>query len=90
MSSRQAIIDAALEMESLGLTRGSSGNISIRTETGFLVTPSGMPPRTLKPEDLVEMTMEGTSSGSRKPSSEWRFHRDIYVARPEIGAIATM
>jgi L-fuculose-phosphate aldolase len=88
MTSPKAIIEAALEMESLGLTRGSSGNISIRTETGFLVTPSGMPPRTLQPEDMVPMAMDGTSSGSRKPSSEWRFHRDIYVARPEINAIA--
>ena len=87
MTSRQAIIDAALEMEGLGLTRGSSGNISTRTESGFLVTPSGMPPRTLKPEDLVHMAMDGTPSGSRKPSSEWRFHRDIYAARVEIGAI---
>jgi L-fuculose-phosphate aldolase len=84
---RQAIIEAALEMEGLGLTRGSSGNISLRSEGGFLVTPSGMPPRTLQPEDLVEMAMDGTWSGSRKPSSEWRFHRDIYAARPEIAAI---
>lgn len=87
MTSRQAIIEAALEMEGLGLTRGSSGNISLRTETGFLVTPSGMPPRTLQPEDIVYMTMTGAPSGSRKPSSEWRFHRDIYAARPEITAI---
>jgi len=85
--SRQAIIEAALEMESLGLTRGSSGNISLRSETGFLITPSGMPPRTLQPEYLVQMTMDGDWSGTRKPSSEWRFHRDIYLARPEIAAI---
>lgn len=87
MTPRQAIIDASLEMERLGLTRGSSGNVSLRTETGFLVTPSGMPPATLGPEDIVAMDMEGTPAGSRKPSSEWRFHRDIYAARPEIGAI---
>jgi len=85
---RQAIIEAALEMEALGLTRGSSGNISIRTETGFLVTPSGMPPRNLQQDDLVHMAMDGKPSGPRKPSSEWRFHRDIYAARPEINAIA--
>ena len=87
MSSRLAIIETSLEMERAGLTRGSSGNISVRTEGGFLVTPSGMPPRTLRPEDIVEMDMDGNPSGSRKPSSEWRFHRDIYVARPEIAAI---
>ncbi len=87
MSDRQAIIDASLEMERLGLTRGSSGNVSLRTATGFLVTPSGMPAPTLTPEDIVEMDMGGAPTGARKPSSEWRFHRDIYAARPEIAAI---
>ncbi len=87
MTPRQAIIETSLEMERLDLTRGASGNISLRTEAGFLVTPSGMPPCTLKPEDIVEMDMDGTPAGARKPSSEWRFHRDIYAARPEIGAI---
>jgi len=87
LSFREQIIETSLEMERVGLTRGSSGNISLRTEAGFLVTPSGMPPRTLTPEDIVEMDMAGTPSGARKPSSEWRFHRDIYAARPEINAI---
>lgn len=87
MSDRQAIIDVCLEMEKAGLTRGSSGNVSSRTAKGFLVTPSGMPPRTLTPGDIVEMDMEGNPAGARKPSSEWRFHRDIYAARPEIAAI---
>lgn len=85
--SRKQIVFAANEMERLGLTRGSSGNISTRTETGFLVTPSGMPPHTLAQDDVVHMDMEGNATGRRKPSSEWRFHRDIYAARPEIGAI---
>src|ERR1700748_3778744 len=87
MTSRTAIIETSLEMERLGLTRGSSGNISVRTEGGFRVTPSGMPPRTLRPEDIVAMDMDGSPSGSRQPSSEWRFHRDIYAARPEIQAV---
>jgi ribulose-5-phosphate 4-epimerase/fuculose-1-phosphate aldolase len=87
VSDRQTIIDSGLEMERVGLTRGSSGNVSLRTANGFLVTPSGMAPRTLKPEDIVEMDMDGAPTGTRKPSSEWRFHRDIYAARPEIAAI---
>ena len=84
---RKAVVKASIEMERLGLTRGSSGNISVRTETGFLVTPSGMPPRELEVEDVVHMDMDGVPNGRRKPSSEWRFHRDIYAARPEINAI---
>lgn len=85
--SRKTIVKTAAEMERLGLTRGSSGNVSERTESGFLITPSGMPPRSLEPDDIVHMDMAGTPTGHRTPSSEWRFHRDIYVARPEINAI---
>ena len=33
------------------------------------------------------MTLEGEADGRRKPSSEWRFHRDIYASRPEIAAV---
>lgn len=85
--SRKAIIHASNEMERLSLTRGSSGNISTRTDTGFLVTPSGMPPHTIAQDDIVHVDMEGVPTGRRKPSSEWRFHRDLYAARPDIGAI---
>ena len=33
------------------------------------------------------MAMDGSYSAGMKPSSEWRFHRDILAARPEIGAV---
>jgi L-fuculose-phosphate aldolase len=46
-----------------------------------------MPPHTLMQDDIVHVDMAGTASGRRKPSSEWRFHRDLYAARPDIGAI---
>ena len=84
---RKEIIKACHEMERLGLTRGSSGNISARTESGFLITPSGMPPSRMAMEDIVHMDMQGVPNGRRKPSSEWRFHRDIYAARPDIEAV---
>jgi L-fuculose-phosphate aldolase len=84
---RRAVIAASLEMQDLGLNRGSSGNVSVRGGDGFLITPSGMPPRTIEPEDIVAMDLAGSSSGCRLPSSEWRFHRDIYAARSEVGAV---
>jgi L-fuculose-phosphate aldolase len=42
-----------------------------------------------QPEDIVSLDLDGTASvaGQRKPSSEWRFHRDIYAAHPEAGAV---
>jgi len=84
---RLAIIEAMGKLERLGLNKGMAGNISLRWRDGFLVTPSGMPASKVKPDDIVFMTMEGEPQGKRKPSSEWRFHRDIYAARPELGAV---
>jgi L-fuculose-phosphate aldolase len=84
---RREIIATALEMNSLGINRGKSGNVSARIEDGFLVTPTGLAYESTQPEDVVAMTLDGESRGPRLPSSEWRFHRDIYAARPEVGAI---
>jgi L-fuculose-phosphate aldolase len=79
---RDAIIACALR-----INRGKSGNVSARIEGGFLITPTALAYETLQPEDIVEMTLECEARGTRKPSSEWRIHRDIYAARPEGGAI---
>lgn len=84
---RQAVIDTARRMNALGVNRGSSGNVSARAGEGFLVTPSGMDYDALVPADIVAMRLDGAWDGPRRPSSEWRFHRDIYAARPDVGAI---
>lgn len=84
---RKQIIATALEMNARGLNRGKSGNVSARFDTGFLVTPTGMAYESTQPVDIVAMTQDGTARGPRLPSSEWRFHRDIYAARREVGAI---
>lgn len=84
---RREIIAASLKMNALGINRGKSGNVSARIEDGFLITPTGLAYESTHPEDVVAMTLDGESRGPRLPSSEWRFHRDIYAARAEIGAI---
>lgn len=84
---RRAIIAAARRMNELGINQGTSGNIGVRWRGGFLVTPSGMEYDNLEPADIVAMDMDGNPSGRRKPSSEWRIHRDILAARPEAGAV---
>jgi L-fuculose-phosphate aldolase len=53
----------------------------------FLITPSGLAYDRITPADIVAMSLDGTARGARKPSSEWRFHRDIYRERPETEAI---
>jgi len=46
-----------------------------------------MPYDVMRAEDMSRMSFNGESSGRHEPSSEWRFHLDIYRARPEVGAI---
>lgn len=84
---RQHLIDTACAMGRHGLNRGTAGNLSVRSDEGFLITPTGMAYSTLSSEDIPYMTLDGHSAGRRKPSSEWRFHRDLYASRPEVGAI---
>lgn len=87
---RSEIIASCLEMNRRGLNQGVTGNISVRIPEGFLITPSGMDYDEMKPADLVIMHLNGSHEGSRRPSSEWRFHRDIMVHRPEVGAVTHM
>jgi L-fuculose-phosphate aldolase len=84
---RQSIIDACLQMNGLGINQGASGNISLRHEGGLLITPTSMPYHTMKPEDIVEMRLDGSVVGPGRPSSEWQFHLDIMRARPEVNSI---
>jgi L-fuculose-phosphate aldolase len=87
---RSAIVAACLEMNRTGLNQGTSGNISVRFGKSMLVTPTAIPYDRLAPEMIASMFIDaddGAWQGPRAPSSEWRFHRDILRARPDIGAI---
>jgi L-fuculose-phosphate aldolase len=75
------------KLDELGLNRGTSGNLSARFNDGMLITPSGMGAEGLTENDIVFVQMDGTSRGRWQPSSEWLFHRDIYVQRAEAGAV---
>ncbi len=87
MMLREQLLDTARQLSELGLNRGTAGNVSVRDGEGFLVTPSGTPVDVMRPRDMVWMGFDGSVHGDREPSSEWRFHRDILLARPEIGAV---
>ena len=81
------VIESCLAMNAQGINQGSAGNISVRFEDGFLITPSGIQYEQLQPENIVFIDMEGNSEDPLAPSSEWRMHRDIYVNRPQAGAV---
>ena len=84
---RQELIDFARLMGRAGLNRGTAGNLSVRKGHGFWITPTGLDYDTLTPDDIVFVNSDGSSTGMRQPSSEWRFHHDLYLARPEAGAV---
>lgn len=84
---REQLLAISRKLSELGLNRGTSGNASVRDGTGFLVTPTGMAVEEMTPRDMVWMSIDGKVQGERQPSSEWRFHRDILQARPEVGAV---
>lgn len=83
---RERMVVACRQMNASGINQGTSGNLSVRLGDGFLITPSSLPYETMKPEDLVEMGFDGTYVGGR-PSSEWRFHRDILRDRTDIDVV---
>jgi L-fuculose-phosphate aldolase len=84
---RQSIIDACRSMNALGINQGTSGNISLRHDTGMLITPTSVPYETMQPEQIVFMDLDGSFDAAQRPSSEWRFHLDILRARPEVNAV---
>lgn len=87
VSKQAEVLKGAKLLQSLGLNKGTSGNLSIRCGDGFLVTPSGLMPDQMSENNIVRMDMLGNSLTSGQPSSEWRFHRDIYLSRPEVEAV---
>jgi L-fuculose-phosphate aldolase len=85
---RSELIATARRMSDLGLTPGMSGNVSVRSGDGLLVTPSGMPYDQLTPDDAVVLSGDGTARpGQRAPTTEWRLHTGILAARRDVNAI---
>ena len=82
------MVSAARRLSAMGLNPGRSGTLSARVDHGFVVTPSGTSYDTLHPDDLVFLDFAGEhGGGQRAPSTEWRLHRDVYVNRPDAGAV---
>ena len=94
LDQRNQIIEYSLKLNSTNLSTLRSGNISLRgiedDIEGYLITPSGKKYETLKPDDIVFMGLNEEVKNiniDNKPSSEWRFHRDIYENKKEAHAI---
>ena len=87
---RLEIVKANKELITHGLNRGTSGNISVRCGSGLLLTPSAIGSDDMLPSMVAYMEMDQEDkewSGSIRPTTEWRFHRDILIERSDINAV---
>ena len=91
LEKRKEVIKYSIKLNTTNLSPLRSGNISVRSVEnsveGFLITPSGKKYDTLKEEDIVFVSNDGNHDTNLKPSSEWRFHKDIYLKKPDAKAI---
>ncbi|MBT4108626.1 MAG: class II aldolase [Pelagibacterales bacterium] len=89
---KKEVIKYAKKLNSTNLSILRSGNISLRAKfkniEGFLITPSGRKYETLLPKEIVFVSLDGNyDKDGLKPSSEWKFHQDIYLEKNEANAI---
>lgn len=84
---RAALLHISRRMVELALNRGSSGNASVRCGGNVFITPSALRVEEMGEHDMVLLDTQGKVLQGGKPSSEWRFHCDIFKARSEIGAV---
>ena len=85
---RAEVIKYAKMLNTKKLSALRSGNISVKYKDGFLITPSGTKYSSLKNKDIVFVSLKGKFDKKKGiPSSEWRFHQDIYLNKKEAKAI---
>ena len=87
LTQKKEVIKFAKLLNHRKLSALRSGNISLRHKDGFLITPSGKKYSSLKVKDIVFVNLKGEFNKKQKPSSEWRFHQDIYISKTKAKAI---
>lgn len=86
----QEVIETCREMNARGINQGTSGNVSVRTPAGMMITPSGVPYDRMTPEMLVHLPLQGPAPARADglvPSTEWRFHQALMAARPDVSSV---
>ena len=85
---RSEIIKYSQMLNTKKISALRSGNVSVRFENGFLITPSGVKYSSLKSKDIVFVSLKGNFDKKKGiPSSEWKFHQDIYLNKKNAKAI---
>jgi L-fuculose-phosphate aldolase len=76
---RRALVEASRRSVAIGLNSGTVGNFSVRHGAGMLITPTGIAPEALQPEQIVGMDLDGNWAGNWRPSSEWAIHARLFA-----------
>lgn len=84
---REQIASYAKSLFDRGLTAGSTGNISVRVEDGWLMTPTGSSMGTIDPARISKIDEAGRHIGGDAPTKEAFLHRVMYEKRPRAGAV---
>ncbi|MBI2277054.1 MAG: aldolase [Dechloromonas sp.] len=84
---REDIVRFGRSLFERGLTAGSSGNISVRLEDGWLLTPTNACLGSLDPARLAKLDWQGQLIAGDPPSKEAFLHRAMYEVRSGAGAI---
>ena len=67
---KEELLSISIQLVRTGLNRGASGNVSVRSENGFIITPSGLKPEDMQSQDMIFLDSEGVNQSAGTPSSE--------------------
>ena len=84
---RELLVELAASLYARGFSVGSAGNISVRLDDGYLITPTNSSLGRLNAARLSRLDSEFRHIGGDKPSKEVFMHRAFYAVRPDAGAV---
>lgn len=87
IKTRDLIVKMAKSLFDRGLTFGSSGNISVRMEDGWLMTPTGCSMGNIEPEKISKLDINGNLISGDPPTKESFLHLAMYEKRPQDSAV---
>ena len=86
-SLRDRIAEFAVSLFNRGLTSGSTGNISVKLDDGWLMTPTGSSMGFLDPSKISKLDVDGNHVDGDKPTKEAFMHMCMYDQRPKARAV---
>lgn len=86
-AAREEICRVGRSLYERGYVHASAGNISMRVDDGYLITPTDACLGTLQPQRLAHVDGEGRQTSGAPASKTLALHRSLYAAAPEAGCV---